>query len=296
MPKPTRPLSAYNLFFKYYRERLLADGDNVVLRPRDITADLVLRLSREHKMSPKRAHRKSHGKITFNDLTRKIARSWKHLPLSSKKFFEDQAVLEKDEYHKKLRDWKAQEKHSESSEHQHQQHHETHGSCTSSEVGLLKPASKMTFARPVPFKYEDRYDNESPPSTPPSSPSYSSVSSSEWEHQNSWESPASPPSIIDIETSRLRNLRSQVDAALAGLARGNDRQQVLSSFSLVSAAPAYYSSAASARSNTNQNDSSSLYPSSSTPHDMDYTAFLADSELNYLLEPIDAEVLDHIFD
>jgi len=105
--KPKRALTAYNLFFKIERERVLAGNDSPSL---PVSREDLVRIRKEHKTNPKRKHRKSHGKVGFQELNRIVSNRWKNLPESEKFIFVEQAGLEKQEYIRKLRDWEAQEK------------------------------------------------------------------------------------------------------------------------------------------------------------------------------------------
>jgi len=100
--KPKR-LSSYNLYFQVERQRILDGTDN---QPLVLTAKDVFHVSRDFKAKPKRKHRKSHGRITFLDLARTIAKRWKMLDPATKRLFEDQAVLESDEYRLAYKEYK----------------------------------------------------------------------------------------------------------------------------------------------------------------------------------------------
>jgi hypothetical protein len=92
--KPSRPLSAYNLFFQSQRAKMLgADA------PTD-----------EDELRKKRVHCKTHGKIGFAEMARTIGSMWKNLDPAEKKVFEDKARLLKDRYVAELAKWKANQK------------------------------------------------------------------------------------------------------------------------------------------------------------------------------------------
>lgn len=84
--KPKRPLSAYNVFFKQERERLLA----------------ATHLPANRKKPP----RNSHGKIGFAELARHIAGKWKDLPDEDRMEFETRSQIDKDRYYREMAFWK----------------------------------------------------------------------------------------------------------------------------------------------------------------------------------------------
>ena len=304
-PKPSRPLSAYNLFFKYYRERFLVDGDKVDQDHQDITSELVHRLSREHKKNPKRAHRRTHGKISFRDLTRRIADSWKKLPVEFKKIFEEQAVVE---YEEKLREWKlgeqnfgrvpvSQQYHS-APESNHDQIRDVgvseHASINnaSSTNGFPADASNMLSPNEGSKGY---FCGDAV--RPPQHSSEASADDDDEEH-----STGSSIS-VSVETDRLQQLRNQVDAGLASLSR-ESKKLVLARGETTSEDGANADVTATSANNTNsmpptvasmdeglQHDHSNVH---STQTESMYTSFA--SREHGLFEPIDAEVLEHLFD
>jgi hypothetical protein len=108
---PAKPLTAYNLFFKFERDRLLkycADNPTAceaeIMELDDLPAeynehyewtlensvDFQTKFMQDHWScdKAKRPHRKSHGRIAFTSLTKFIAASWnKRLPESTKNVF-----------------------------------------------------------------------------------------------------------------------------------------------------------------------------------------------------------------
>jgi HMG (high mobility group) box len=96
---PRRPLSAYNLFFSEERERILKEiekkegkDDEIpgAEAPEEEKPKALLRplIPAEKKRRP---HRKTHGKISFQELARMVGERWKNLPDDERKYYQDLA-------------------------------------------------------------------------------------------------------------------------------------------------------------------------------------------------------------
>lgn len=96
--KPKRPLSAYNIFFKHEREKIITGDDDVNLE------DMLFRVKNTGKPT-KRRHRKSHGMIGFAQLAKTIAEKWKVLDQTEKAVYEAKAAIEKGKYSEQLDEW-----------------------------------------------------------------------------------------------------------------------------------------------------------------------------------------------
>lgn len=88
---PKRPLSAYNIFFRVERQRILGEG-----------------LSKEYEITDqsKRKHRKTHGKVGFAEMAQKISTKWKSMPSSERQPFEQEAHIEKQRYNHEVKQWR----------------------------------------------------------------------------------------------------------------------------------------------------------------------------------------------
>ena len=95
------------MYFQWERRRILDGTDHLELR---VTPEDVRNLVIAHANRGKRAHRKSHGKISFRDLARTIAARWKKIDEAPKAVFDNQAMIEKEKYSRAYKAWKARQK------------------------------------------------------------------------------------------------------------------------------------------------------------------------------------------
>jgi hypothetical protein len=113
---PTRALTAYNFFFRDERERLLSQdaqqpdcgGDRPHVVFRDLSERKKHKLLSDHwnrDRTVKRRHRKSHGKISFAELSRRISTAWNGLDESSKAFYQQVAQQDYERFQSELHEY-----------------------------------------------------------------------------------------------------------------------------------------------------------------------------------------------
>jgi hypothetical protein len=165
-PPPRRPMTSYNIFFLLERERIVSGGGQQQERSCYTAADAqrIVALQKWKDVHCKRKHRKSHGIISFKDLSVVAAASWRKLDTATKKIFNDMAVVEKSNYVKAMQVWRRNEKHqnpnnpsqlasdSETNRNDHQQ--EAYPLILHHEVAAQKPMM-------------DALDRRKPPPPPP---------------------------------------------------------------------------------------------------------------------------------
>jgi hypothetical protein len=101
---PKKPLSSYNIYFLLERDRIV-NGDEV---QRMYTTEEVQNIVEQQKWNytyRKRQHRKTHGKVSFHDLSSVVANNWRQLGDEQKAIFNHQASIEKKIYKQALNAW-----------------------------------------------------------------------------------------------------------------------------------------------------------------------------------------------
>ena len=98
---PRRPLSAYNLFFSEERERILKEIERKEKKEEGKEVEDDEEENKKNQERPKallrplipsqkkrRPHRKTHGKISFQQLARMVGERWKNLPDDDRKYYQ----------------------------------------------------------------------------------------------------------------------------------------------------------------------------------------------------------------
>jgi hypothetical protein len=122
-----RPLTPYNYFYRDERANILqgltstaddAPSDTTVgvefpAAVADFSVTKMHALLFEHwymdPMKPKRIHRKSHGKVNFETLSKAIAQRWHRLSVEGREFYQNVALLDSIYYHQHVRQQQQQQ-------------------------------------------------------------------------------------------------------------------------------------------------------------------------------------------
>lgn len=105
--KPKRPLSAYNLFFQYERDRLLRSKPSKAGQSHEQMHMTIHIDPSERRNRSKTVRPPPHGKIGFAELAKMIGQRWKSLDSKSREHFQGLAAIEKKRYVEECQEWKA---------------------------------------------------------------------------------------------------------------------------------------------------------------------------------------------
>jgi hypothetical protein len=116
--KPKRPLSAYNIFFRQERQKLLGESDDNVDAVHDGSIGEAKEGYDTEEKKPaavlgggkKRKRGKPHHKVTFEQMAKIIGQRWKELESdeTKKKHYQDIAQKDKERYQAEIIAWKQQ--------------------------------------------------------------------------------------------------------------------------------------------------------------------------------------------
>jgi phage baseplate assembly protein W len=99
--KPKRPLSSYNIYYQLERNKIV-DGRQELASIDELVQNIENIL---YTRKEKRPHRKTHGTISFQELSREIANNWKTIEPGYKSLLDTYAAKDLDRYRNDLQAW-----------------------------------------------------------------------------------------------------------------------------------------------------------------------------------------------
>ena len=99
-------MSAYNIFFQVFRKRIVEGREDEPFSDSEIEEHL----SKGRPSKNKRPHRKSHGKISFKNLARRISEKWKTLSGDEMELFKSRSEIDRARYAYEVATWRIENK------------------------------------------------------------------------------------------------------------------------------------------------------------------------------------------